>query len=620
MLLLFLGGLFFKVVIVDDIGLSQNELQKLSELIKGRRNNTGQRQENREPATRNDNRNNNMQGNDNRNNNNMQGSDKKNNETRRYKIESRKVEEPNKGGNIMSKGNLRPLNKNEEIKKNDNQDNNLRPLYKEERNENSTQPNYGQGKREESPNENRYSNYPDNPRSQTSDQNLSNDDSQRQNNNPDEENNRDSGNSGQSYQTPRWSNNTNQNISPLSRNYNRPESYAPKNYYNDPENINNQNQEIPLKEETPDYNTPYSNRVPTSKNKIPDYNQAPLSKNDIPYNNRAPFLRNEFTNNNQVPLLNNDTPEYDTQLNNIRNQTPLSTRMMPNFDTRSNNVRDYSSAPPEPNIEVFTDEPVPSLPNSASFRPTRSPMNDDLHLNALAQHTTSEEPNLVVPSTSQIQSLDTPLTPTDPEDSLLYREKGNLLDAALAHKTLLEIKHNKSIKKEQSVDDEINNVSFKLEEIESKLKETRENYSVIKSNISYLKNKKISINSNRKQLKLDHDKTQAKIRLLESEIAHLMKRLDNLRSKIATMEGEKNVFSTRIRDLDNEIIKTQNMINVEDNKYLLRGKDLNAIDNIYNRLKIIMQELICRKTKEMNEQERIEMEKKRIEENYENYS
>lgn len=321
----------------------------------------------------------------------------------------------------------------------------------------------------------------------------------------------------------------------------------------------------------------------TDSNKPRNYNMSPGPgrgrpiQEDSPFDSadpREPLRKNSSYNTNQenTPrLLSNDSPIKDL----------LSTN-----DTR-----------PAPNSDIRT---------------TRNlPINDDLHQNALADHHSLDEPHINAPDTQLKPS------PDSAEESLLQREKENMQDAAMAHKSLLDLKRFKSVQKEQTVDEGLEDVTFKIDQIEARLRQGHEDYSVIKSNIGYLKKKKANIASNRSKLRLEHDKTQASIRLIQSDMAHLRKKLDDLKSKVVTASGEKNVYASRIRDLEKEVVDTQKAIDVENNKLCLRGNDVNALQSVFNKLKVIMMELVNKKTREVNEQERIEREKERIEENYE---
>lgn len=375
-------------------------------------------------------------------------------------------------------------------------------------------------------------------------------------------------------------------------------------------------------------NDNYKNRYPYKYNS-PDKYQS--SQNDNPFqsnNNDYSQPHNRFQNDLEPQTDQNRESNHPYPTDNtppLRNdsgyKTPTTPRTSyyPNDDSSKTNTQPHINSFINSMLETEEDNTQDPFYNKSALNNIHEKIytpNNDLHNNILLHSPLSDDP--LKSHTKSTDSVDIIAhdSITFPEDNLLLQEKGNLLDAAMAHKSLLEIKLLKSHTKAQNFNENIEKIKDKLQQLENNRTHSSEQYSTTKSNLSYLKIKKTTITDNKKKLILERDKSEASIRLMQTEMAHLRKKLDELNLSILTVTSAKNVYATRIKDLEREIEENQDMVDKENNKLVLRKKDLNTLDVMRCEAKIMVQELTNRKNKEMNEQERIEMEKKRIEENY----
>ncbi|EJW01780.1 hypothetical protein EDEG_00371 [Edhazardia aedis USNM 41457] len=200
----------------------------------------------------------------------------------------------------------------------------------------------------------------------------------------------------------------------------------------------------------------------------------------------------------------------------------------------------------------------------------------------------------------------------DEAKELVRKEKENLVDANRAHTEFLDIKFSESKQREDALDHDIMELSSKLEVLEHKLNDRKQENETIHSKLVMLKNRKNNLLSNQHRLQVERDKSDASYRLLQNNIAHLCKELDDLKSKIITTKDERNIYEERLKTHKFDLEKVEKDVNIEETRVTEYQKELSDLEGLLSNLKNRLSEFRIKRSKEQSLQNKLEMERERI--------
>ncbi|KAM0686383.1 hypothetical protein COBT_002394 [Conglomerata obtusa] len=221
-------------------------------------------------------------------------------------------------------------------------------------------------------------------------------------------------------------------------------------------------------------------------------------------------------------------------------------------------------------------------------------------------NTEKDEYNKLKSSVASLPSL------KDEAKDLARQEKDNLIDANRARTSLLDLKITESRQRQEEIEKNLFDIEDKKNQIDQKLKQRKEEQEQINLDVITLKNRKINLATNKRKTEVEKDKIEATLRLINNEISHLNKRLDDLKSKSATAKDEKDVYENRLRQHEDDLSDIIKRLGAEEMRQSEYYKEVNGLDNLSTSLKNQVEELKTRKSREGSMQDRLEMERDRM--------
>lgn len=174
----------------------------------------------------------------------------------------------------------------------------------------------------------------------------------------------------------------------------------------------------------------------------------------------------------------------------------------------------------------------------------------------------------------------------------------HMLEATTANLNLINLDKKASEARITEIESDIAVLNNSLEDIEERLKSRKIELQAFHSDLFNLKHIENNIGMERNKLIKEKNKYEAELRLLDNEIAHLKKKIEDLISQKITKSGQVDVFAARISDEDKKIEESRNNYYLEEHKKGLYETELIHLEEQVKLYKIGIQTMMSKKAVE----------------------